>query len=269
MKALLRRLALVALTTLAALPATAGPGAGPESAPARLLRTVQLLEQVGIHPAHHDEFAAILDARMRHFSSLAVESFEKEAGIPVIDPPAGAGWSTVEVSRWLAALRARPKPARCDLLRLAYAVSISRLSLMKASLAEPPSFPIGSEQAASPEFATDTARALWELRYFWVIPPDAAWIPTDCADRTFPDFSILHEARARIDFLENGATTPKASFRRWPLGRAARMCGRPFVTHYADHLALRSASRGMDLRPIQMLGIEDAAEFSRRLRELE
>ncbi len=245
--------------------------AGPQNAsPRQLLRAVEVLEQTGISKSDPDRLTAVVDERMRRLSQVATEQFERETGLAVIDKPKTQGWSTKEMQIWISALRSRSQQQRCDLVRLAYAVALSRLSLMKASIPEPPSFPIRAEHRELPEFGQDVDRALWELRYFWILQDGSSIAPRNCMDESFPAFSIIHEASARAHFIEFGASSSKGvHFQRWPVGRAVQMCGRPFHTHYADHLIDEAPGRELHVEPISLQGVRDPEELRRRLILLE
>ncbi|NDD90510.1 hypothetical protein EBZ37_00265, partial [bacterium] len=234
-----------------------------------ILQAIETLEQVAIDRRHHDSLAPLVDSRLSELSQIAVEKFQKETGIIVSDRPPDGGWNSREMNDWVRLLRTRSNQDRCDLVRLAYAVSISRLSLMKPSVPSPPSFPLEDDERETPEYAQDVQRALWEFRYFWVLRADAPWSARECMDFTYPKFSVVHEARMRLEFIESGGESGNTRIFRWPVGRAKKMCGRPLHTHYADHLAIKDPAREINADPIELGRILDPSAYEKALRELE
>ncbi|MBU6376199.1 MAG: hypothetical protein KGQ59_09405, partial [Bdellovibrionales bacterium] len=231
--------------------------------PARILQAIETLEQVAIDRRQHDSLAPLVDSRLSELSQIAIEKFQKETGIMVSDRPSDGGWNAREMNEWARLLRTRSNQERCDLLRLAYSVSISRLSLMKPSISNPPSFPLQDQEREAPEYDQDVQRALWEFRYFWVLRADSPWSGSECMDFTYPKFSVVHEARMRLEFLESGGESGTTRIYRWPIGRAKKMCGRPFHTHYADHLAIKDPAREISADPIELGRILDPGAFEK------
>jgi hypothetical protein len=173
----------------------AGPAGAAEIArptPDDLLRSVQVLEREAASAAGSDR-ARVLESKMTELSRAAAQRLARETGIRLSTNTSLPGVRGQEINRWIGALNERTEGRRCDLVRVAYALAISRLALLKPS-------PTGQH----------VDRALNELRLFWALKPDAPYAPRNCMSPHSPDRSIASEAQLRINSLETTAQDPRS-----------------------------------------------------------
>jgi hypothetical protein len=154
--------------------------------PEELLRRVQVLERDTVSTADPAQ-ARALESRMKELSTDAARRLAQETGIRLSSKPALPGVRGQEINRWIGALQARPQEQRCDLVRLAYALAISRVSLLKSKTGQ------------------TVDRALNELRLFWPLNADAPYAPRNCMSPQVPGRSIVSDAQSRLKSVERGA----------------------------------------------------------------
>ena len=208
----------------------------------QLVHYLMNLEQVSVTTANcRPIMLAHLDRELIRVGSQLVARFQKEAGVQVVDRPSNGGWSMDEISNWVSTLRSSNPEKRCEMIKLAHAVAVFRLSQMKASASRPS---VVSEAIAKsdPHFEKDLDIVKWEYRYF-LMTPVLNRIKSSCKDDIYPAHELSAEIMLRLEYIQNGFVVDGKRHFKWPLGRAEQMCGRPMSTHYVDHLSFEEQQK--------------------------
>jgi len=233
------------------------------------------LEQVSMASTLFDSLAPELDRATKEAADELALRFEARTGIgsthygQEVDKMAQqAAWQNVFMTE------ADPLK-RCEIFKLAYGVAITRLAVMKASIPDAPQRLIDVQDEKSAFYAMDLERARWELR--WVTKTaflKAMLRQVSCMDPLNPRLSLVDEVALRWQFISEGLsyTTPSGKtllVKRWPVGRARAMCGRPFNAHYFDHLLEVDPERPLDAYAKGVWGkISSREDFAERLTRL-
>jgi len=195
-----------------------------------ILARVRNLEQICIMGSPEDQMKRTpqIDERILDLRRI-LETRAQNAGLNAEEAP--EDYLTAETPRWNSEpvwkmrFDAASPERRCELVELATALSIARLSTLPASKQICKFQDFICDDSKEKLFQRDLRRLQWELRYLSSIDEkDLPQRPETCRKN-------LIEAKLRLSFA-----APKESdtAHRWPLGRAIGMCARPMSAHYLD-----------------------------------
>ena len=236
---------------------------------ASLLQYSELLEQTGISKTIFDQVLPLVDARFEFVRNNALEIIASEL----------AAEGSFILSQPLRLKKRNFDSKSCTLVNALAALAIAETALLKNSATMPDDFSQQIKVSALQNpifrsaFEEAAQKARWAFRYFLDLDEKTfLGLTSHCFDFTYPDKLVAGEMFLRLKFISHGAQmNGKTLFYRWPLGRAKAMCGRPFNTHYVDHLSSVDASRSVDrvYDRVMCLAHKNPEHFEESLKDLD
>jgi hypothetical protein len=199
---------------------------------AEILKRLRNLEQICFsgNPEDQKLAARMVDVRILDLQKILEERAQKE-DLEARDAPESYLAQEAELDQWpgrdvwLLRFAAKNDRQKCELIELISALTVARLSTLKASKDICGFNDFICRDTDDVLFQKDLKRLRWELRYLASLnPSEIPEEPASCRRRH-------QEALERLAFAQ---PDPQYDQHRWPMGRAFGMCGRGMSAHWID-----------------------------------